>query len=86
MLIAGGSGNNKGAILGAFVVWGLWTMSEFMTDLLSAEWATRAAYIRVFLIGLLLQVVLQFFSRGLIPEKPPVIPRGEGNAGKVEAG
>jgi branched-chain amino acid transport system permease protein len=86
MLIAGGSGNNKGAILGAFVVWGLWTMSEFMTDLLSAEWATRAAYIRVFLIGLLLQVVLQFFSRGIIPEKPPVIPRGEGNAGKVEAG
>jgi branched-chain amino acid transport system permease protein len=86
MLIAGGSGNNKGAILGAFVVWGLWTMSEFMTDLLSAEWATRAAYIRVFLIGLLLQVVLQFFSRGIIPEKPPVIPRGEANAGKVEAG
>jgi len=86
MLIAGGSGNNKGAILGAFVVWGLWTMSEFLTDLLSAEWATRAAYIRVFLIGLLLQVVLQFFSRGIIPEKPPVIRRGETNAVKAEAG
>ena len=85
MLIAGGSGNNKGAILGAFVVWGLWTMSEFMTDLLSAEWATRAAYLRVFMIGLLLQVVLQFFSRGIIPEKPPVIGRGE-KAEKVEAG
>jgi branched-chain amino acid transport system permease protein len=86
MLIAGGSGNNKGAILGAFVVWGLWTMSEFITDLLSAEWATRAGYIRVFLIGFLLQIVLQFYSRGIIPEKPPVVPRGEANAGKVEAG
>ena len=27
MLIVGGSGNNRGAILGAFVVWGLWTLS-----------------------------------------------------------
>ena len=29
MLIVGGSGNNKGAILGAFVVWALWTVTEF---------------------------------------------------------
>ena len=73
MLIAGGSGNNKGAIVGAFVVWGLWTMSEFLTDFLSTDWATRAGYIRVFLIGFLLQVVLQVFPKGLIPEKPPVL-------------
>jgi len=73
MLIAGGSGNNKGAIVGAFLVWGLWTMSEFLTDFLSTDWATRAGYIRVFLIGFLLQVVLQVFPKGLIPEKPPVL-------------
>lgn len=73
MLIAGGSGNNRGAILGAIVVWALWTMSEFLSDFLSAAWATRGGYIRVFLVGLLLQVVLQRFSRGLVPERPPVI-------------
>ena len=72
MLIAGGSGNNKGAIVGAFLVWGLWTMSEFLTDFLSTDWATRASYIRVFMIGFLLQVVLQVFPKGLVPEKPPV--------------
>ena len=27
MLIVGGSGNNRGAILGAFVVWALWTVA-----------------------------------------------------------
>jgi len=73
MLIAGGSGNNRGAILGALVIWTLWTSSEMLTDLLPAEWSSRAAFARVFLIGLLLQVVLQFFSRGLLPEKPPVL-------------
>jgi branched-chain amino acid transport system permease protein len=73
MLITGGSGNNRGAILGALVIWSLWTSSELLTDLLPAEWATRAAYARVFLIGLLLQIVLQFFSRGLLPEKSPTL-------------
>lgn len=73
MLVTGGSGNNRGAILGALVIWSLWTSSEMITDLLPADWATRAAYIRVFLIGLLLQIVLQFFSRGLLPEKSPTI-------------
>ncbi len=32
MLMLGGSGNNKGAILGAFLVWGIWTGSTFVTD------------------------------------------------------
>lgn len=87
MLIAGGSGNNRGAILGAFVIWTLWTSSEILTDLLPAEWATRAAYGRVFLIGLLLQLVLQFSSRGLIPEKPPAIHRDEeANEAQTNAG
>lgn len=78
MLIIGGSGNNKGAILGAFVVWTIWSMTELFTDYLPGEWGTRAAYLRVFLIGLLLQVVLQFYAKGLIPEKPPVTPGKNG--------
>jgi branched-chain amino acid transport system permease protein len=78
MLIIGGSGNNKGAILGAFIVWTIWSMTELFTGLLPAEWASRSSYIRVFLIGLALQLVLQFYAKGLIPEKPPVIPGKNG--------
>jgi branched-chain amino acid transport system permease protein len=32
MLILGGSGNNRGAILGAAVVWIIWSVSEIATD------------------------------------------------------
>ncbi len=52
--------------------------------------AIRSAYIRVFLIGLLLQIVLQRFSRGILPEKRPAgLPRepvSAAAAGKVREG
>ncbi|MCY4066272.1 MAG: branched-chain amino acid ABC transporter permease, partial [Rhodospirillaceae bacterium] len=75
MLIVGGAGNNKGAVLGAILVWGLWTMTELLTGRLPDEWALRVGYLRIFLIGLLLQVVLQKFPGGLLPERPPTVPR-----------
>src|SRR5262249_26485661 len=71
MLIVGGSGNNRGAILGCLVIWTIWSATELVTNELPAIWQTRASYIRVFLIGLLLQLVLQRFARGLLPERPP---------------
>ncbi len=71
MLIIGGSGNNRGAILGAIIVWAIWSMTQILTGFLPPDLAVRAATLRVFLVGLLLQVVLQRFSRGLIPEKSP---------------
>ncbi len=73
MLIAGGSGNNRGAILGALIIWAIWSLTEMLTNQLPTEWATRSAYIRMLLIGLFLQVVLQRYRSGLIPEKPPVL-------------
>ncbi|MEQ9812841.1 MAG: branched-chain amino acid ABC transporter permease [Azospirillaceae bacterium] len=69
MLIVGGSGNNKGAILGPLLVWTLWSAMEIVTAQLPPEWAVRAAYLRIFLVGLMLQVVLQRFAGGLIPER-----------------
>jgi branched-chain amino acid transport system permease protein len=78
MLIAGGSGNNRGAILGAFVVWLLWSATEIATRPLPPEWAVRAAYLRIFLVGLLLQVVLQRFSSGLLPERVPGMKEAAG--------
>ena len=77
MLIIGGSGNNRGAILGCLVIWTIWSATELLTNQLPAVWQTRGSYIRVFLIGLLLQVVLQRFARGLLPEKPPKPVEGD---------
>ena len=74
MLIAGGSGNNRGAVLGAGVIWVIWSGTELLTQRLPPDWQTRSSYIRVFLVGLLLQIVLQRFSHGLLPEKPPRPP------------
>ena len=68
MLILGGSGNNRGAILGAAVVWTIWSVSEIATDQLPQEYAVKAKYIRLFLIGLMLQLVLRFRPEGLLPE------------------
>ncbi len=70
MLILGGSGNNRGAILGTLVVWSIWSMTELLTDRLPAEMAVQAKYVRVFLIGLVLQLVLRFRPEGLLPERP----------------
>lgn len=71
MLIAGGSGNNRGAIVGALAVWAIWSFTEVVTSQLPTEWTTRSAYIRMLLIGLFLQVVLQRYRAGLLPEKTP---------------
>lgn len=73
MLMAGGSGNNKGAIIGALSVWAIWSLTEIVTNRLPAEFATRSSYIRMLLIGLLLQFVLQKYRSGLLPERSPGI-------------
>ncbi|MGU9958285.1 MAG: branched-chain amino acid ABC transporter permease [Arenicellales bacterium WSBS_2016_MAG_OTU3] len=74
MLIVGGSGNNKGAILGAFLMWTIWSASEILTSRLPDELSIRTAYIRIFLIGLALQIFLQKNPLGILPEKRPQPP------------
>ena len=69
MLIAGGSANNRGAILGALLVWTIWSATEILTTRLPDELAIRTAYVRIFLIGLMLQIVLQRFPSGILPER-----------------
>ncbi len=73
MLMAGGSGNNKGAILGALSVWAIWSLTEIFANRLPAELATRSSYVRMLLIGLLLQFVLQKYRSGLMPERSPSV-------------
>jgi len=65
MLILGGSGNNKGAVLGSFVVWGIWAGTDFLTGYLPFT-ASQAAALRIIFIGILLEVVLLWRPQGLL--------------------
>ena len=80
MLIVGGSANNKGAILGAFLIWTVWSATEILTSRLPDDLAIRTAYVRIFLIGLLLQIFLQRYRRGILPEIRPSSPAEPGMA------
>jgi branched-chain amino acid transport system permease protein len=73
MLTLGGTGNNKGAILGAFLVWALWSWSTFfISKVVPSAFQTRAPFIRYILIGLLLVVILLRRPRGIIGEERQV--------------
>ena len=72
MVIAGGSGNNKGVILGAFVVWAIWIATQFITDFLPYTLKARAPYIRFLIIGILLEIILLYRPRGLLGEEKAV--------------
>jgi len=73
MLILGGAGHNKGALLGAVVVWGLWSASSSMMHaLLPPGLQVRGAALQIVLIGVLLALVLLFRPRGLIGEEAVV--------------
>jgi branched-chain amino acid transport system permease protein len=76
MLMFGGSGNNKGAMLGAFVIWGLWVGTSFLAaglhpvlEVVSPVLAGRTQYIRWLLVGLLLLVIVLFRPHGILKEE-----------------
>lgn len=83
MVIVGGSGNNIGSLLGAFLIWWLYVKVEPMGQWLAQastagldpnNWfAVRmtdaAPHMRLFTMGLILLLVLRFNPRGLVPEK-----------------
>ncbi len=86
MLIAGGSGNNRGAILGAMVLWTVWSATEILTIRLPQEYALKAPYVRIFLIGLILQIILQRRPEGILPEVRPKPHPRLGDEGASEDG
>ena len=82
MLISGGSGNNRGALLGALVIWGVWSLTpnligwfsgiwEALTGISAAGFESRSSALRILLIGLLLNIILITRPQGILPEKPP---------------
>jgi branched-chain amino acid transport system permease protein len=73
MLTLGGTGNNKGAILGSFIVWALWSWSTFIIlKVVPHGFETRAPFIRYVLIGLLLVIILLRRPKGIIGEERQV--------------
>lgn len=73
MLILGGSGNNKGAILGSFVVWAIWSGTAYLTrQYVPPEYSAQAPYIRLLFIGLLLVGILLTRPQGLLGEEKQV--------------
>ena len=82
MVIAGGSGNNWGAVLGGFLIWffwieaepiGLWFIDVLTSGLPPGHWLRlhlleSAAHTRLMTMGVILLLVLRFSPRGLIPE------------------
>jgi branched-chain amino acid transport system permease protein len=70
MVIAGGSGNNRGVILGAVIIWYVWSFSEdLVMRLLPPPLDAKAGDLRVIVIGLVLQAILLKRPQGLLPEK-----------------
>ncbi|MGB6007110.1 branched-chain amino acid ABC transporter permease [Castellaniella sp.] len=73
MLIVGGSGNNKGAILGALLMWAVWTLSGSLAQsILPADLQVKGGAAQIILIGLVLILTLIFHPRGLIGEEAVV--------------
>jgi branched-chain amino acid transport system permease protein len=69
MLIVGGSGNNRGAILGAYVVWSFWAISGgLLRNIVPQSEQARGAALQVVLIGVLIALMLLWRPRGLMGE------------------
>jgi branched-chain amino acid transport system permease protein len=82
MVVVGGSGNNKGALLGAFFVWAIWALSGVaITKLVPPAYAAQGGAIQVILIGLMLVLALLFRPRGLIGEETVVSRHAAGERG-----
>ncbi len=73
MLVVGGSGSNRGALVGGVLVWGLWSASgALVTALLPQAMQARGAALQVVLIGVVLAAVLLGRPRGLLGEEAVV--------------
>ena len=87
-MLIGGKGNNKGMILGAFLVPVVFNeITRFIPQIPSHPQLVDS--LRVMVIGLLLILAARFRPQGIIPEKkvtfnlPRILKRGEEDGGRV---
>lgn len=93
MLMLGGSGNNRGAVLGAFVIWAVWSGTSFLVAVLEPALAAispalpdRAAYLRWLFVSLLLVGIVLFRPQGILREETIVSRHLRGFRGAKERG
>ena len=69
MLIIGGSGNNRGAVAGAMLVWALWGLSgASISAFVPPDLQARASALQIAAIGIVLCGVLLLRPQGLLGE------------------
>jgi branched-chain amino acid transport system permease protein len=69
-LILGGSGNNRGALLGSAVLLGLLEGSRFLKDAIPFLSGVRLAAAQQMVVGVVLVVLMIRRPEGLLPERP----------------
>jgi branched-chain amino acid transport system permease protein len=70
VLIVGGSGNNLGAILGAGLIWAIWSASGLAIGaFFPPEDQARAAALRIVAIGVLMAATILLRPRGILGER-----------------
>ncbi len=83
MVIAGGSGNNLGSVVGAFIVWFLWIqagpfglwLAEIVSNFAGEDSSIthfiedRVHHLRLVFMGAILLLVMRYYPGGLLPEK-----------------
>ena len=83
MVILGGSGNNLGSVLGAFIIWFIWIQSgpmglwavEILGNNIQEGSASlefiedRVHYLRLIFMGTILLLIMRFSPGGILPEK-----------------
>ena len=69
-LILGGSGNNRGALLGSAVLLGLLEGSRFLKDVIPFLTGVRLAAAQQIFVGIVLVVLMIRRPEGLLPERP----------------
>ena len=72
-LTAGGVGNNRGAVVGAFLVMAILEGTRFLWDVVPGLAAVQKAALREIVIGVLLIVVMRLRPEGLLPEPVPKV-------------
>jgi len=83
MVILGGSGNNLGSVLGAFIIWFIWIqagpMGLWVVEMLGNNMQEGSAllefiedrvhYLRLVFMGTILLLIMRFSPGGILPEK-----------------
>ncbi|MHC1599663.1 MAG: branched-chain amino acid ABC transporter permease [Candidatus Methanospirareceae archaeon] len=67
-VVVGGSGNNKGTVLGALILWAFFSGTRFVQGYLPFS-PTQMGALRILFIGLLLIIVMMFKPEGLLGKK-----------------